>query len=342
MRLGLVCPYDLSKPGGVQAQVTDLARHLRGQGDRVLVFAPGLPEEIEGVDLGRSISIPGNRSKVPLSPDPRVGSVIREAAADLDLLHVHEPLMPAVSLSALRAGVPVVATFHAAPGIVGVGFYTVLRPQLRRLLGPNLRQVTAVSAAAAVHLPEDLGVTIVPNGVDVDAFDVGVERRPLRVAFLGRDERRKGLDVLLRAWESVTKSVPGAELIVMGADRGTPGVEWLGTVDDSRKREWLASSAVCVAPNLGSESFGIVLVEGMAAGAAVLASDLDSFREVAEDAARYFPAGDSDALARAVVDLLDDPAAIASLTTAGRQRSRLFDWSTVGASYREVYEKALS
>lgn len=342
MRLGLVCPYDLSKPGGVQGQVRDLARHLRSQGDEVLVFAPGLPEDVEGVDLGTTISVPGNRSKVPLSPNPRVAKKIKEAASGLDLLHVHEPLMPVVSLSALRAQVPVVATFHASPGAAGLGFYTVLKSQLRRLLGPNIRQVTAVSRAAAAPLPEELDITIVPNGIDVDAFRVDIERQPNHVAFLGRDEKRKGLDVLLHAWEKVSGAVPDSELIVMGAARGTPGVNWLGTVDETGKQQGLGSAAIYVAPNLGGESFGIVLVEGMAAGAAVVASDLDSFQEVGGDAVRYFDTGDTDALAHVLIDLLGDPLAVERLSTAGQERARLFGWETVAASYRQVYDRALS
>lgn len=342
LRIGLVSPYDLSKPGGVQSQVRDLAEHLSRAGDHVVIIGPGLPAGVEGVDLGRSLSIPGNRSKVPLSLDPRVSRTIENAARDLDLLHVHEPLMPVASFSALRAGAPVVATFHAAPGSVGLGFYTVLRSQLRRLLGPNVRKVTAVSKTAAAPLPDSVGVTIIPNGVDVSSFDIGLERVPRRVAFLGRDEKRKGLDVLLRAWEKVAARVPEAELVVMGADRARSGITWLGTVDDATKAQQLACAGIYVAPNLGGESFGIVLIEGMAAGAAVVASDLASFRDVGGDAVRYFSTGDSEDLASKLIELLEEPSGIAELSVAGTKRAHLFDWKLVAASYRTVYEDAIS
>lgn len=342
MRIGLVCPYDLSKPGGVQAQVKDLARHLTTSGDEVVVLGPGLPRGVQGVDLGRSIAVPGNRSKVPLSPDPTVGGRIERAAADLDLLHVHEPLMPFVSLAALRAGVPVVATFHAAPGSMGKAFYGIARPWLRRLLGPNLRRVTAVSRTAAAPLPRDLEVSIVPNGVDVAAFSPAVERKPRRVAFLGRDEKRKGLDVLLRAWDRVAAEVQDAELMVMGANRGVGGIEWRGGVDEEGKREGLGTSAVYVAPNLGGESFGVVLVEGMAAGAAVVASDLPAFQEVGGDAILYFETGNSTHLAETLIGLLSEPDTIDAMARAGSERAWMFDWGTVAASYREVYRAALS
>lgn len=342
MRVGLVCPYDLSKPGGVQAQVRGLAGHLERAGDDVTIIAPGLPDDVHGVDLGPTISVPGNRSKVPLAIDPRLARDIRAGAGDLDLLHVHEPLMPVVSLSALRAGPPVVGTFHAAPGTFGIGFYTVLRSQLRRILGPNVRQLTAVSATAAAPLPNQLEVSIVPNGVDVAAFESYVDRHPLRVCFLGRDERRKGLDVLLQAWEMVARAVPNAELLVMGADRGSDGITWAGRVDDAEKVRGLASSAIYVAPHIGGESFGVVVVEGMAAGCAVVASELGSFQDVGGDAIHYFPTRDSAALGDALISLLDDPSAVARLASAGRSRASRFDWALVAAEYRAVYQKALS
>lgn len=342
MRIGLICPYDLSQPGGVQAQVKDLARHLIASGEEVLVLGPGLPHDLEGIDLGSSITVPGNKSKVPLSPNPRVGSRIRRAVFDLDLLHVHEPLMPFVSLGALRAGVPVVATFHAAPGSAGKSLYTIVRPWLRSLLGPNLRKVTAVSRTAAAPLSRDLDITIVPNGVDVEWLQPVVERNPRRVAFLGRDDKRKGLDVLLEAWDRVVAEVEDVELVVMGARRDVDGIKWLGRVDDDAKKAGLGSSAVCVAPNLGGESFGIVLVEAMAAGAAVVASDLPAFQEVGGDAVRYFATGNSADLAATLIELLADPDTMEAMARAGSERAWMYDWGSVASSYREVYEAALS
>ena len=342
MRIGLVCPYDLSKPGGVQAQVTGLAGALTRSGEDVSVIGPGLPDGMAGVDLGGTISVPGNRSKVPISLDPRVARAVREAADDRDVLHVHEPFMPLVSLAALGAGRPVVATFHAAPGLFGTGFYMVLRSQIRRLLGPNLRKVTAVSATAAAPMPDDLGVVIVPNGVDVAMFDLDVDRNPHRVTFLGRDEKRKGLDVLLEAWKRVSGSVEDAELVVMGVDRDTSGVTWMGQVDETAKAKILCSSGIFVAPNLGGESFGIVLVEGMAAGAAVVASDLDSFRDVGDDAVRYFTTGGADALAGLLIDLLGDGTTVEAISRAGRERARRFDWENVAADYLALYIEAVS
>jgi phosphatidylinositol alpha-mannosyltransferase len=342
MRIGLVCPYDLGKPGGVQAQVLGLGAHLVELGEEVSVIGPGVPDDLEGVDLGSTVTIPGNASTVPISLDPRVGSRIARATRDIDLLHVHEPLMPVVSLTALRVGKPVVATFHAAPGRWGSALYNVVGSRLRRVLGPNVKRVTAVSRTAAVPLPADLDVEIIPNGVDVSVFSRDAERQEARVCFLGRDEKRKGLDVLLEAWPLVETAVPSAELVVMGADRGWDGITWKGRVDDATKAEVLASSAIYVAPNLGGESFGIVLVEAMAAGTPVVASDLASFRDVGDDSARYFATGDPERLATSIIDLLGDPGARHEMSSKGRARVAEFDWRRVTARYRSVYEAALS
>jgi len=342
MRIGLVCPYDLSKPGGVQAQVLGLAKALESGGDDAVVIGPGLPSGVSGVDLGRSVVVPGNGSKVPISIDPTVLRVMRSVAGNIDLLHVHEPLMPTVSFSALRVGVPVVATFHAAPGEMGRRFYTLLGGRLKTLLGRNLRRVTAVSETARAALPPDLGVTIVPNGIDAASLRVDGERSPRRVAFLGRDEPRKGLEVLLEAWPLVLESVPEAELVVMGAERDVPGIEWLGWVDDETKTEVLNNSAIYVAPNTGGESFGIVLLEAMAAGAAVVASDLDAFSEVGGHAVQFFENGDALALAAEIVHLFQHENIRSGLSDAGRARAAEFDWSVVTAAYRTIYEESLS
>jgi phosphatidylinositol alpha-mannosyltransferase len=341
MRVGLVSPYDLSVPGGVQVQVLGLAAYLRAWGDDPVVIGPGLPDGVPGVDLGESISIPGNGSMVPIAGDPRSRRRIRAAAADLDLLHVHEPLMPIASLLAIHAGPPVVATFHAAPGRGGRLAYRLTRPFLSRLLG-NTRMVTAVSHAAAEVLPAGLETRIIPNGLDFASMRVEVAREPAKVAFLGRDDPRKGLDVLLEAWDKVEIARPGSQLVVMGAQRDSAGPIWMGKVDEATKAMMLCSSSVFVAPQTGGESFGIVLLEAMAAGAAVVASDLPPFRDLAGDAARFFPVGNSGALARAVIDLLGDAAERDRLATEGRRVAEQHDWSVVGGVYRELYDEVVT
>ena len=341
MRVGLVSPYDLSVPGGVQAQVLGLAAYLRSWGDDAVVIGPGLPDGVPGVDLGESLSVPGNGSRVPIAADPRSRRRIRSAALDLDLLHVHEPLMPLASLLATHAGPPVVGTFHAAPGRAGRLAYRLTRPLLTRLLG-NTRMVTAVSRAAASVLPDGLEVRIIPNGLDVESMKVEIAREPQKVAFLGRDEPRKGLDVLLDAWETVKAARPGAELVVMGSQRDDAGPTWMGRVDEGTKAMVMSSSSIYVAPQTGGESFGVVLLEAMAAGAAVVASDLDSFLDWAGEAALFFPVGNSEALATAVIELLENPGRRQTLAEDGRTLAEAHDWSIVGGTYRELYDEVVA
>jgi phosphatidylinositol alpha-mannosyltransferase len=295
-----------------------------------------------GVSVGGSVRIPVNRSRAPIALDPRSIGRVEAAVRRFDVLHVHEPLVPFVSLAALRAGPAVVATFHAAPSRFGRGLYGLSRPWIRRIMRHNVRRVTAVSETAASTLPDDLEVVIVPNGIDVSAFDVDEPHVRRRVSFLGRDEPRKGLDVLLRSWGEVSRAMPETELVVMGADRGVAGIRWLGPVDDDTKIATLGTSQVYVAPNLGGESFGIVVLEGMAAGAAVVASDLEAFRSVGGEAVLYFGTGDADALAQTLIDLLGDEQKCAELSKLGRARAAEFDWAVVAPRYRLLYEEALS
>jgi phosphatidylinositol alpha-mannosyltransferase len=191
-------------------------------------------------------------------------------------------------------------------------------------------------------LPPGFAVTVIPNGLDVASMRVDTARNQTRVVFLGRDEPRKGLDVLLEAWPAVLARVPGAELHVINADRGLGGITWWGRVDDATKARILSSASIYVAPHTGGESFGIVLVEAMAAGAVVVASDLPPFRSVAGGCARFFPVGDSGTLAAAIVELLHDPEERARLAAAGVATAEKYDWSVVGAAYRAIYSGVVS
>jgi phosphatidylinositol alpha-mannosyltransferase len=214
----------------------------------------------------------------------------------------------------------------------------VLRALLRRAA-----VVTAVSPVAAAAVAPFTEARIIPNGVDVAAFPPS-DPIPGRVAFLGRDERRKGLTTLLQGWPLVHARLPEAELRVMGADRpsGPEGVVFLGRVDDDDKRAELAAASVYCAPNLGGESFGIVLVEAMAAGCAVVASDLPAFRHVGGDAVEFVEPGDPEGLARTILALLGDEPRCSRLAAAGRERSARFALDSVRASYVQAYRDAVA
>lgn len=337
MRVAVVCPYDFGAFGGVQTVVSDLVRRLRSGGDDAFAVGPGVSADL-GVDVGRAVRVPGNGSDAPIALGPMVRGRVREAVSDCDVVHVHEPLMPMTSTTALGAGRPCVATFHAAVAPWTARLYRALDGVGVRLL--RNAALTAVSPLAVASLPDTWApVTIIPNGIEVASFRMDVPKVPGRIAMVGRDEPRKGIDVMLRALPAIRAAHPAAELHVVGAERApADGVVFHGRVRDREKREILASSQIYVAPHLGGESFGIVLAEAMAAGCAVVASDLAAFRSVGGDAARYVAAKDPAALAREVDRLLAAPSDIHTLSEAGADRVEMFDWSVIVARYRSMYE----
>jgi phosphatidyl-myo-inositol alpha-mannosyltransferase len=347
VRIGLVCPYDLSKPGGVQQIVLELARQLQDRGDEVVVVSPGEPSVDPGVpfeSVGASLSISANRSRVPMAVSPKAWRRTLRAIRTVEVVNIHEPFIPVVGWAALsRRGVPTVATFHADPPSWVRTLYRGLSAAGRFGLGSGV--VTATSTVSAHAVPARWGVPrIVPNAIAVASYDLPVERKPNQVAFLGRDDPRKGLSVLLDAWPAIRQAHPDAELEVLGANRPktVPGVSFHGRADEGTKRAVLASSRIYVAPNLGGESFGIVVAEGMAAGCAVVASDIEAFRQVLAGDGILVPPGDSRALAGAVSKLLDDQEKAGRLGRQAREAVSRYDWSVVTDAYRKAYEDALA
>ncbi len=342
MRIGLVCPYDLGRPGGVQQLCLELKDRIDRAGHTAVLVGPGQGSGFTSV--GKAFGIRANRSVVPLSLGPGSVSATRAALDGVDVVHVHEPLIPLVGWAGLGKGdIPTVATFHAdPPGWARLAYRfgaPLVRSRLRRCA------LTAPSEVAASALPPGWGpVTIVPNAIDTSDYARPVPRHRHRVVFLGRDERRKGLDVLLGSWPQVRRLQPSAELVVMGADRPAvpPGVQSLGTVDEDTKRDILASALVFAAPHLGGESFGIVLAEAMAAGCAVVASDLAAFRRVLDGTGLLVAPGDPNALSAAIAGLLADPDRASAMGAAGQERAVRYDWSSVARRYLELYESVVA
>ena len=368
LRVGIVCPYSFDVPGGVQFHVRDLAEALIDRGHSVSVLAPAdedTPIPPYMTSAGRAVPVRYNGSVARLAFGPITAAKVRRwlEAGQFDVLHLHEPATPSLSMLALWiADGPVVATFHSS----------LVRSRSLQLAYPLVRQSLekigariAVSEDARRTLVEHLGgdAVVIPNGVFVDAFDgvapderwLGTPEAPT-VVFLGRlDEPRKGLPVLLEAVPEVRRSFPGVRILVAG--RGDTGpaevrellgedadaVEFLGGISDEEKARLLASADVYCAPQTGGESFGIVLVEAMSAGTAVLASDLGAFRRVLDDGAAgvLFRTGDSADLARALVGLLGDRGERDRVAAAGRAAVGRYDWSTVTHQVLTVYEMAV-
>lgn len=361
MKIGMVCPYSFDVPGGVQAHVVELARVMIERGHKVSVLAPAsdstpLPEFV--VSAGRAVAIPYNGSVARLSFGPTAYTRIRRwiDGNDFDVLHIHEPNAPSLSMLALKiAEGPIVATFHTSTtkSLVLSTFQGVLRPYHEKISGR-----IAVSELARRWQVEALGSDAVeiPNGVDVAAFArapmlPGYPRAGGTVLFLGRyDEPRKGMEVLLGALPELVRRHPEVEILIVGrgdeerlrkeAGPHAGHLRFLGQVSDAEKASAMRSADVYVAPNLGGESFGIILIEAMAAGTAVVASELDAFRRVLRDgvAGLLVPVGDSVALATALDTVLTDTARRQELVRAATQVVGEYDWPVVAEQILRVYE----
>jgi len=364
MRIGLVCPYSFDVPGGVQFHVRDLAEHLLGAGHEVSVLAPAdedTPVPPYVAAAGRAVPVKYNGSVARLTFGPVSAARTRRwlSDGDFDVLHIHEPVTPSLSVLALWSATgPIVATFHTA------NLRSRAMQAAQPLMRPSLEKISAriaVSEDARRTLVEHLGgdAVVIPNGVYVDRFAsagtdprwAGTGQRPT-LAFVGRlDEPRKGLQVLLRAVPRIRSSFPGTRVLVLGRgnaedlledlDEGDRrAVELLGPLDDDDKAALLHSVDLYVAPHTGGESFGIVLVEAMSAGAPVVAADLGAFRRVLAGGScgALFPVGGSPALATTVVRLLADPSERARLASLGRRAARRYDWSRVAGQVLAVYE----
>lgn len=368
LRVGIVCPYSFDVPGGVQFHIRDLAEALMAQGHTVSVLAPAdddtpIPDYI--TSAGKAIPVKYNGSVARMTFGPRTAAKVRRwlKEGEFDILHLHEPVTPSLGMLALWiAQGPIVGTFHTA----------LIRSRALQMAYPLVRQsLEKISARIAVSedarrtLVEHMGgdAVVIPNGVYVEKFSsalphpdwTGTADAPT-IAFLGRlDEPRKGLPVLTAAIPAILERFPGARFLVAG--RGDEGratatetlgeharsVEFLGSITDEEKAQLLSSVDLYVAPQTGGESFGIVLVEAMSAGACVVASDLGAFERVLDDgrAGFVFRVGDSEDLARVVLEALADPAGRADRVAIASSSVLQFDWSTVTAQVLTVYEMVL-
>jgi phosphatidylinositol alpha-mannosyltransferase len=381
MRIGIVCPYSWHIPGGVQAHVRDLAEKLIELGHDVSVLAPGDSNSIatgttdeddagnEGLDLppyvvlaGRAVPIPYNGSVARLQfgflSAARVRRWLKDG--DFDVVHVHEPAPPSLSLLTLMLhDGPMVATFHVATTrsrFLSM-FETALQPFLEKLSGR-----IAVSDAARKVIVEHLGAdaVVIPNGVDVAKFAeaepfAGYPTAGQTIGFIGRyGEPRKGMDVLVDAVAQLVESHPQLNVLVAGRGDAeefhaalprevSSRFELLGMVSEQDKARMLRSVDVYCAPNTGQESFGVILLEAMAAGAPVVASDLDAFRRVlADDSGELFAVGSADALTAALRRVLDDPNRRAELVEHGSRTVAPYDWSVLTREILRVYELAIA
>ena len=363
LKIGIVCPYSWDTPGGVQNHIRDLAEFLIESGHDVSVLAPvidesNLPEYV--VNAGKPISIPYNGAVARVLFGPVAFARVRQwiSQGEFDLLHLHEPAIPSISLLACwAADGPMVGTFHAAAKrqkiIFAIG--PILEPAIEKLSAR-----IAVSEAARLTLTDhlDTDAVIIPNGIYANRYTDGktIEKwSGNTIGFIGRfEEPRKGLSVLIDALPVISRFAPDVKIFVAGP--GDPAeviegidpqlrkrFEFLGKITESEKADFMSSVAVYVAPNTGGESFGIILAEALAGGACVVASDIPAFDDLLGhgEFGALFESESSTELAKVVIDLLRDETKRKELSARGKERSKKFDWTVVAQQIYSVYEMSI-
>lgn len=359
MRVALACPYAWDAFGGVQTHVRDLAGALRARGHDVLVLAPARrPGAVHSLQpVGRAIGVRFGGSVAPICPSPASARRIERALRGFapDVVHAHEPFAPSTALfAALASRVPVVATFHSFDPRARVR--RTARPLLRRL-ARSIDAGIAVSNAARATVAEEIDapVWVVPNGVDSARFAGGrpLGLRPPNVLWVHRLDPRKGFPLALDAFLGLAEAHREARLVVVGdgpgrsflrrlAPEARTRIEFAAAVPDRALPAHHARSRIFLAAATGRESFGISLVEAMAAGLPVVATNIPGYRELVRDGVEglLVPPGDAAALRAAVGRLLEDTDLAAALGARGRLRADHFSWDRLLPRIEEIYERA--
>jgi phosphatidylinositol alpha-mannosyltransferase len=363
LKIGIVCPYSWDTPGGVQNHIRDLAEFLIASGHEVSVLAPAidetkLPDYV--VNAGKPISIPYNGAVARVLFGPVAFARVRQwiSQGDFDLLHLHEPAIPSISLLACwAADGPMVGTFHAAAKrqkiIFAIG--PILEPAIEKLSAR-----IAVSEAARLTLTDhlDTDAVIIPNGIYANRYANGKSLEKWSgntIGFIGRfEEPRKGLSVLVDALPIISRFAPDVKVFVAGPGNPEEVIEsidpqlrqrfeFLGKITESEKADFMSSVAVYVAPNTGGESFGIILAEALAGGACVIASDIPAFDDLLGQGefGALFESESSTELAKVVIDLLRDQEKRKEVSNRGKERAKMFDWTVVAEQIFSVYEMSI-
>ena len=363
LRIGIVCPYGWDTPGGVQNHIRDLAEYAITTGHDVSVLAPAIDEEklpAYVVSAGKPISIPYNGAVARVLFGPIAYARVRQwiGNGNFDLLHLHEPAIPSISLLACWAAEgPMVGTFHAAAKRQKVIFAIgpILEPAIEKLSAR-----IAVSEAARLTLTDHLetDAVVIPNGIYAKRYSQGKSQQQWQgntLGFIGRfEEPRKGLQVLVDALPIISRFAPDVKVFVAG-----PGdsrdfekaidpqlrdrFEFLGKISEEDKADFMSSVSLYVAPNTGGESFGIILAEALAGGACVVASDIPAFESLLGQGqfGALFESEDSTELAKVVIDLFRDEEKRSALAAAGKNHAQSFDWDVVAEQIFSVYEMAI-
>ena len=366
IRIGMVCPYGWDTPGGVQSHIRDLAEHLIEEGHYVSVLTPISDDSVKHedyvVNAGKPISIPVNGSVARVLFGPIASSRAKQwiASGDFDLLHLHEPAIPSLSLLACSAAEgPLVGTFHVSTpkkkAIYAIG--PILEPIVEKL---NARIAVSELARSTLKDHFDTDAVVIPKGIDGQRYASAKVNSEYSnghtVGFIGRiEEPRKGLQVLIDSLSIVARFIPDVQFLVAGPGDSNEftkklnpqlksRIKFLGLLSNEEKERFLKSIQIYVAPNTGSESFGIILTEALSAGTAVVASDIPAFKAVLEngEAGELFKNEDSADLAKVLVALLRDDDKRKRLGENGRLSAQKYDWQVVAEQIENVYEMAIA
>ena len=362
-RIGIVCPYGWDTPGGVQSHVGDLAEYLIAQGHYVSVLAPvineeGIPDYV--TSAGRPISIPYNGAVARILFGPLAFARVKQwiGSGNFDLLHLHEPAIPSISLLACWASEgPLVGTFHAASSKQKIAFAITpfIEPVIEKL---TARIAVSEAARETLQIHLDTDAVVVPNGIYAKKFsDAHSDPRwsGNTIGFIGRfEESRKGLSVLIEALPSIIEKIPDVRVIVAGPGNPATVLEemephlrqrftFLGRISEEDKANFMSSVSIYVAPNTGGESFGIILAEALAGGASVLASDIPAFDSLLGHGkyGSLFQSENSEDLAKRAIELFKSPELRRTIARAGREYAQSFDWDVVAERIYDVYEMAM-
>lgn len=362
LNIGIVCPYGWDAPGGVQAHIADLRAYLVAKGHHVSVLAPTADEESLPdwvVSAGKPLSIPYNGAVARVLFGPVAFAKVKQwiSENDFDLLHLHEPAIPSISLLACWAAEgPMVGTFHASAKKQKASFAIVpiLEPVIEKL-SARIAVSEAARETLIAHLETD--AVVIPNGIYARRMlgRVRPEWSGETLGFMGRfTEPRKGLKVLIDALPIISRFMPNVRVLVAGP--GNPDeflneidpqirsrIEFLGKLTEEEKADFMSSVGAYVGPNTGGESFGIILAEALAGGAAVVASDIPAFAAVLANGkyGKLFKSEDSTDLAKVIIDLLRDREARDAMAKSGQIYAQKFDWDVVAENIFEVYEMAI-
>ena len=362
LNIGIVCPYGWDAPGGVQAHISDLRTYLVNQGHKVSVLAPtgdedALPDWV--VSAGKPLSIPYNGAVARVLFGPVAFAKVKQwiSENEFDLLHLHEPAIPSISLLACWAAEgPMVGTFHVSAKKQKASFAIVpiLEPVIEKL-SARIAVSEAARETLMAHLETD--AIVIPNGIFAEKMrgKLRPEWSGETLGFMGRfNEPRKGLKVLIDALPIISRFLPNVKVLVAGP--GDPEeflsqidaqlrnrIEFLGKLSETEKADFMSSVGAYVAPNTGGESFGIILAEALAGGAAVIASNIPAFSALLKNGkyGKLFNSEDATDLAKVVIDLLRERTARDLMAQEGQSYAQKFDWDVVAKDIFEVYEMAI-